>query len=427
MQLLTSEQNFEIYQQGRVWCERNLIRHPLALLSRSDFQALLEQTAISGQALKYEYIDEEKKILRSWEVRPDIKLGYPGPFDKDVLITVQKLVTEVGFPPPNPFPLPSLRSVCETMNIQPNGTNIQAVKKSLKRIASTVIETNAFYLKDKKQYWEDGDSPSGSVFTLWSVYWRGKVLPNGEKAQSIYLFFNPPFYSSLLAFFVQPLDYEYYMGLPPLAKRIYELQAPKFFGLKDNPYTREEYGDYCKRLPIEEQPYFSLARRILDRAHNELVKTKFFSHVVWGGSSYKKPWIIMYYPGARAKAEALAAKTRTERFGAMQRREQPKQLPLLVDERSVQIWVEDIYHKLEASNAHEQVRIVKNTRFYKSIARAAVRGKLNPDRVREFLSETFDLWNEGRIKKTRSAYFTDLLKRHIAEKGKDLKQLLREA
>ncbi|MBI3459461.1 hypothetical protein HY009_00800, partial [Candidatus Acetothermia bacterium] len=110
----------------------------------------------------------------------------------------------------------------------------------------------------------------------------------------------------------------------------------------------------------------------------------------------------------------------------LQRREQSKQLPLLVDEHSVQIWVEDIYHKLEASSAHEPVLNVKNMRFYKALAAAIVRGKINPHDIRSMLSETFTLWNDNRIKKNRSAYFTDLLKRYLAEKGKDLKKLLRE-
>jgi hypothetical protein len=422
----TSNHSIDVYQRGHVWCERNLIRNPLTLLARTDFEELLKQSVGTGTLITYEYSDIETGKRFVWKVKPDLELGYSGPFDKDVLITVQKLVTDGGYPPPNPFALPPLRKICRLMDIEPTGPNIQAIKKSLKRIAGTSIETNSFYLKDKKQYWEDGDSPSGSVFTLWSVFWKGKVLPTGERAQTIHLFFNPPFYLSLLAFFMQPLDYSYYMGLSSLAKRIYELQAPKFFGLKNSDHTREEYEDYCKRLPIMPQKYYSKARQILDRAHEELIDTKFFSHVYWEGTSYRKPWAVLYYPGARARAEVAEAKTRGQRLEARQQREQPKQLPLVINEREVQIWVEDIYHKLEASSAHEPVRIVRNTRFYKSIASATVRGKLNPDRIREFLSETNQLWIEGKIKKTRSAYFTDLLKRYLAEKGKDLKKLLRE-
>jgi hypothetical protein len=417
----------DVYQKGPVWCEKNLIRNPLALLSRTDFQELLRQSVETGTFLEYAYTDRKTGEHFFFKLKPDVELGYPGTFDKDVLITIHKLVSESGFPPPNPFSLPPLSQICKTMNIGRNGPNVAAIKTSLKRWAGTTIETNSFYLRQQKQYWKPIKTTKGSVFNLWSVHWMGQEVPDGTIAEDLCLFFYPPFYQSLEAFYMQPLDYEFYMSLSPLAKRIYELQAPKFFGRKDSPYTREEYEDYCRRLPIVIQRYYSDARLILDRAHRELTRSKFFSKVEWEGTSYKKPWIIHYYPGARAQAEILEAKGRAGKLTAMQKREQPKQLALMANEQEVKIWVEDIYHKLEASNAHEPIRNVKNLRFYKALASATVRGKLNPDRLRELLSETYQLWNEGRIKKTRSAYFTDLLKRYLAEKGKDLKKLLREA
>ena len=421
------EQFVEVYQQGPVWCERNLIRNPLTLLSRTDFDELLKQSIDTGTFLVYEYTNPDRQELFRWKVYPSLEYGYPGPFDKDVLITIQKLVTDTGSPPPNPFPLPPLRRICEMMG-KSQGKNVAQIATSLKRWATTSIETNSFYLRQEKQYWKPIKGVKGSVFNLWSMHWMGEKLPNGTIAEAMCLFFNPPFYQSLRAFYTQPLDYEYYMNLrSPLAKRIYELQAPKFFGRKDSPYIREEYEDYCHRLPIVVQRYYSDARRILGRAHHELLKSKFFSKVEWEGTSYKKPWIIHYYPGARAQAEIVEAKGRAGKLVAMQRREQPKQLALIANENEVQIWVEEIYHKLEAYNAHEPVRTVNNSRFYKSLAAAIVRDKLNEHRVRELLSETYQLWHEGKIKKSRSAYFTDLLKRYLAEKGKNLKQLLREA
>lgn len=417
---LFSEKTTElIYRQGPVWCERNLMRFPLAILACLDFQKLLKNSFETGVSLTYEYIDNGKK--RVWKLTPHVELGYPGSQDKDVLVTIQKLVTDTGYPPPNPFALPSFRQICELMGMEPTGPNMKAIKTSLKRWALTGIETNSFYLKDKEHYWD------GSTFTLWSVYWKGKKLPNGGTAESTYLFFNPPFYLSLLAFYMQPLDYGYYMELPPLAKRIYELQAPKFFGLKDSRYTREEYLDYCRRLPIVPQEYFSKAQQVLDRAHEVLKRTHFFSRVEWEGTSYKKPWFIRYYPGPRAHAEIEQARERLRRFESRQRRLTATQAPPPLESPEIRFWVEELCQKLEASTPRQTAYKTKNMPYYETLAKLIVRGKLNGDKVREFLSEAFYEYHQGRIKKSRSAFFTDLLKRYLAEKGRDLKQLLREA
>jgi hypothetical protein len=419
--LFSEETNELIYRQGPVWCERNLMLFPLAILSRSDFQELLKQTAATGNTLSYEYTDEDGQTRR-YEIRPDIKLGYPGAFDKDVLITVQKLVTDAGFPLRNPFALPSLRQICKLIGVAPQGSSIQAIKTSFERWAFTGFKTNSFYLKDKDQYW------SGSAFTIWSVYWKGKRLPNGGTAESTYLFFNPPFYLSLLSFYMQPLDYGYYMDLPPLAKRIYELQAPKFFGLKDSKYTHEEYLDYCRRLPIVPQEYFSKAQQVLDRAHDVLKRTHFLSRVEWEGTSYKKPWFIKYYPGSRAHAEIAQVKDRLRRFEARQQRLTTTSHPqIALDSPELRFWVEELCQKLEASTPRQSAYKTKNMRYYEALAKLIIRGKLNEDRVREFLSEAYYQHHQGRIKKSRSAFFTDMLKRYLAEKGKDLKQLIREA
>jgi hypothetical protein len=422
--LFSEETNELIYRQGPVWCERNLMRFPLAILARPDLASSVEKTGKAGTFLTYEHIEDG--VLRRIELRPDTKLGYPGAFDKDVLITIQKLVTNNGFPPANPFILPSFGHICRLMEIEDAGKNRKMIKTSLKRWALTGIETNSFYLKDKDQYWEDGSS--GAVFTLWSVYWKGKKLPSGGTAESTYLYFNPPFYLSLLSFYMQPLDYGYYMELPPLAKRIYELQAPKFFGLKDSKYTHEEYLDYCRRLPIVPQEYFSKAQQVLNRAHDVLKRTHFLSRVEWEGTSYKKPWFIKYYPGSRAHAEIAQVKDRLRRFEARQQRLTTTIHPqIALESPELRFWVEELCQKLEASSPRQSAYKTKNRRYYEALAKLIIRGKLNEDRVREFLSEAFYQHHQGRIKKSRSAFFTDMLKRYLAEKGKDLKRLIREA
>jgi hypothetical protein len=201
------------------------MRYPLAILACLNFQELLQNSIKTGVSLTYEYTDGDKR--RVWKLTPHIELGYPGAFDKDVLITIQKLVTDAGFPPPNPFALPSLRQICKLMGIIPTGPNMKAIKTSLKRWAFTGIETNSFYLKDQDRYWEGDDSFNGAVFTIWSVYWKGKRLPNGSTAERTYLYFNPPFYLSLLAFYMQPLGLCLLYGATAVGQAHLRTPSPK--------------------------------------------------------------------------------------------------------------------------------------------------------------------------------------------------------
>lgn len=412
------QSNLEIFKTGIAWHEINLINNPFCALSKADLPQLLMKTVSEGSQLIYQTIDEQagKKLL--WKVKPDIELGYPGPFDLDVITTVKKIATDNAFPPPNPLLLPSLRRICQMMKISTSGENTQALKESLKRIASTVIETNGFYFKGTERYEEE-------IFTLWTFHWRGTRLPDGSIADSTCLWFSPPFYKSLLSFYVRPIDYNYYLSLPPLAKRIYIIQGRKFYGLRDSEYTREEYETYCQQLPSVPQQYFSKAKQVLNRAHQVLKQTYYLSDIRWEGTQKEKPWSILYYPGPRAEMELEEGKRRLARLQRAQRREahddiDPQQVAL------IRVWVGDIYQKLEASSPHDEIRRVKNLDYYKKLARLIVAGRLDEDLVRQGLSETYTLWRESKIRGNRSQYFTGYLKRQLKNRGQDLKALLEE-
>lgn len=123
------------------------------------------------------------------------------------------------------------------------------------RIAGAEIYTqNTFYIRSKRRYWEEEEGGVGGYFHLWDVYWKGDRLPDGRVAESIYLWLNEPFLLSLNAFYLKPLDYEYYRGLKsPIAQRLYELLGLKFYGLRDSRYVRYRYRRLCQLLPLAPQ------------------------------------------------------------------------------------------------------------------------------------------------------------------------------
>ena len=395
--------NSELPQNPPALAEVNLMKHPFFLLSKKDGKRLLKKALQEGPQIGCCLVEADGRI-RVWEVHPNVKWGYPGPLDKKVFTAVQKLATERGWPPPNPFPLGSLRGLCRLVGKSGSGRDIAELKASLERIGVTAIRTDAFYLKEEGRYWKEEEG--GGTFTLWSVFWRGEELPDGRRAEGVYLWFHPPFYWSLLAYYVKPVDFDYYMGLPPLAQRIYELVGLKFFGRRDSPYVRFEYEEYCRLLPITPQRHLSLARRVLDRAHRVLEGTGFLAEVRWEGPR-EGPWSLLYFPGPRAEEEVARAQERLRRFQELtQSREET-----LGREAEIQALVETILSVTEDPHSEG---------FYRKLARRAQAEPRLQDLVFRCLSEVKAEWHEGLIRASKGAAFTDKLKRYCKECGIDL-------
>lgn len=408
-----------LYQGGHVLAECNLLDFPFSLLSNNNHKKLLREAVEKETShITYEMTDVggEKRV---WRIDPSAVRGYTRPFDKMVLVTVLKLVTDDGFPPPLLWKLGSAKRVCRTMHISDKGKNVGRVKEALKRIASTAIYTESFFLKREKAYWQPEEKSRGGVFTLWSVFWKDEELPDGKAADAIYLHFNIPFILSLQDYYVKPLDYEYWLTLSPLQQRLYELTGRKFFGLKDSSYVKFDYLELCHALPIVPQRHLSKARTVLDPAQEGLQEDGWLQRLEWVGASErpvlnpKKPWELRFYPGIRAREELTQAKQRLRHFHKSRRRQQ------LPEWQDVQSWVIVLTELLQDTEK-------KNQGFYTKIGKLIVRGKLKSDLVWEaaHTAKTEDL--AGNVKTSRSAFFTDYLKRQLKQRNRDLKQLLEE-
>jgi len=123
-------------------------------------------------------------------------------------------------------------------------------------------------------------------------------------------------------------------------------------------------------------------------------------------------------PGERAEEEI-------EEFGGLPYFATEDEKPALTEsqQRSVKVWAEELKRKLEDEEG-------ENEGYYKKLAKLIVKGKLPENLVRQCLSETK---SEDQMRQrdpeadpieNRSAYFTDLLKRRLEKKDKDLNELL---
>lgn len=392
--------------------EINLIRYPFCILSKNQLKPT--------EALVYEEITPDG-VKHLWKVMPNSEYGHAGGLDKNVIASVLKLATDQGFPPPRLLSIGSLNGLCRLMKIKEHPKNRQGIRQSLLRIASSAVYTDSFFLKAKNQFWED--SLGGGQFTLWNVYWKGKELPNGEKAQAIFLELNAPFLASLQSYYTIPLDFNFYISLSPLAQRLYEMTRLRFYGLKDSAYVRYEYGDFCKQLPLlEPQKYYSKAKQVFARAHEALLQAGWFGRIEWVGGKHDRkcledyPWAILYYPGSRVRQEFARVKERQAKFKqieATQRqllpRDQWPRLDLLVD---------DLARTLDNDGGRA---------FYRLLAYLTLKGEIPEDLIHRLMSEAKEVHHDGKIKKSKSAWFTDQLKRHLDQQGHNFKAIIEEA
>lgn len=387
--------------------EVNFLKYPFFVLTRKPMRRMLRDT-IDDRASQVGFADDETG--QAWWVNPSAVYGYPGPFDKKVFVTVQQLVIEQGLPRQQQLlPVGSLRELCKRMRLSESGKNKKLVKEALLRIAGAEIYTqNTFYLRDQADYWTESRQVGGH-FHIWDVFWKGERLPTGTTAECIYLYLNPPFVLSLNAFYLKPIDFDYYWGLQsPVAQRLYELLGLRFYGLRHSPYAKYRYSELCTMLPLGRQRYLSKAKQNLDGAHRELASTGFLAAVEWHPIAGERDWTMLYYPGERAQAEIALARAKSERAAIAQRAS--------ADYTDEEIAMADaLAEQILGVTGDEHSR-----GFYTRIARRAMRDGRLYNVVDRVLGEVKEDALDGRIRTTKGAVFTDRLKRHCAERGIDL-------
>ncbi len=257
---------------------------------------------------KSEYITIVKrgtqKLEVLWRVTSDPEYGYPGPFDREVHKAIEQIISEFPIPIRNPIPIGSLYNLCKRMGISSfGGSQYRKIKDALERITTTSIKSGGtFYSKEKKEWIEE-------IFHLYErVVFKGRALPNGNIADTNYLYLNSWYLDNINANYVKPIDWEYYKYLEnPIAQRLYELLSVKFYGLliRKGSFLSYKYSTICELLPITRQKYLSLAKKILDPSHEKLRETGFLTDWDWDETPSRgdNDWLIKYYPGKRAKEE----------------------------------------------------------------------------------------------------------------------------
>ncbi|HMB08803.1 MAG TPA: hypothetical protein VKP69_34375 [Isosphaeraceae bacterium] len=245
-------------------------------------------------------------MLISWQVAHSSQYGQPGPlaYKVDTLI-VNRRIEEAGRPIPRIIQLGSLRDICRELGIS-EGRNRDEIRKALYQNASAFITAKLRYNS------ADGRQKSLETgFTRYTVVLTGEELPDGRKADAVYLVLNDVFMQVINNAQTRPLDYDYLHDLPPASQRFYELVSFQMYAaLKHGrPRAKLAYSEFCRHAPLTRFAKWDQVRPQMARIHRPHLKSGYIGHVGFEQTTDQEghpDWLMHYTPGPKAHAEYRA-------------------------------------------------------------------------------------------------------------------------
>jgi len=244
------------------------------------------------------------EVRLKWEVSHSDRYGQPRQlaYKLDTLIVNRRLDESVR-PLPTLIRIGSLKEISRELGMQESGKNAKDLRMAFLQNASAFINAQLSYSGT------DGtERRLEAGFTRYGVVFTGENLPDGRKADAVYITLNQPYHEVLNNAPVRPLNYDYLQALTPAAQRFYEVVSFRIFAaLKNNrPQARFLYSDYCT---------FSAQQRYYDHEHFRVQMYKVHKpHLASGylqtisvsattDGEGKPDWMMVYTPGPKASAE----------------------------------------------------------------------------------------------------------------------------
>lgn len=248
--------------------ESNVEEWPLFQLGRSKNDSSRVEHTIKGE--------DGSQLQQRLEVSAPGKYRLPGRFDYDVYSAVLELLEIRGGMPEDGTLSFSLHELILIMGIEPSGRTYEEVKRSLRRIAATVLESdNAFWSRGQQRHISD-------TFNLWNVRFDSVSDRNGTGSRHE-IEFGKLFRRSFEEHYLRGLDIEFFWDLDsPVAKRLYRLVDLKRDGASS---WETDLFDLQRRIPLGPYGYVSKIKEKLKAAHEELQGKGFLSGVLYEGKS----------------------------------------------------------------------------------------------------------------------------------------------
>jgi hypothetical protein len=253
-------------------------------------------------------VNERGESTLKWKVSHNSEYGQPGPlaYKLDTLI-VNRRIEEARRPIPRLLKLGSLSDICRELNLADSGKNRSDIKKSLFQNAFAAITSKIRY-----QGRDGSERTLEAGFTRYSVIFTGEKLPDGRRADGVYIVLNDVFINIINGAMTRPLDYDYLKSLPPAPQRFYELLSYQIYAaLKyDRMRAKITYSDFCAHAPQTRHFAWDDVRsqmaKVL-RPHREsgyIAPGPLESNPI-NDADGRPDWEMFFTPGPKAKERAV--------------------------------------------------------------------------------------------------------------------------
>jgi hypothetical protein len=250
--------------------------------------------------------NDSGEITIKWEVDHISKFGQPGPlaYKLDTLI-VNRRIEEAHRPIPRIIKLGSLRDICRELGIN-QGQATRNIKRSLYQNASAFITAKVRYRQ------VDGAEQSLEAgFTRYHVVFTGEDLPDGRKADAVYIILSDIYMHVINGAMTRPLDYDYLKSLPPASQRFYELLSYRIYATlkNDRPRAKLLYSEFCTYAPLVRQDDWDVVRPQMARIHAPHKQSGYLAAIEFQDTADgegRPDWVMLYVPGPKARAEYRA-------------------------------------------------------------------------------------------------------------------------
>jgi hypothetical protein len=250
--------------------------------------------------------NERGDVSIKWEVDYSKKHGQPGPlaYKLDTLI-INRRIEEAARPVPRIIKLGSLRDICRELG-QSEGENVNSIRKALRQNAFAGITAKIRYRQNG-----GGERTLEADFTRYSVVFTGENLPDGRKADAVYIVLNDIYMQVINGAMTRPLDYDYLKSLPPAPQRFYELISYQMYATikNDRPRARLVYSEFCTYAPQIRHLEWERVRSQMNKVYRPHKESGYIAKVDYEQTvdeNGQPDWLMFYQPGPKARAEYRA-------------------------------------------------------------------------------------------------------------------------
>lgn len=252
--------------------------------------------------------NEKGQLLVKWEVSYNNRYGRPGPlaYKADTTVVNRRIdearhVSPDGnaVPLPEVLPIGGLHEIAAMLNL---GGDTNSVKRALRQNVGILISAKI------KQKLIDGTERSLEAdFSRYSVVFTGEKLPDGRRADRVYLILNKLYRDILNSAPIQPQNWAH-TDLPAASHRFYVLLSGRMYATlgSNNKEAKIPYSYFCQRAPLTRHQDYDKFQSQMYKIQKPLKEAGYIKDSRWEERQTldgSRDWMMFYTPGALAKAE----------------------------------------------------------------------------------------------------------------------------